>query len=98
DVGRLLRESRELFEPVAKKKEIRLTVDGDRDELSGSFDFDRIFQALSNLLGNAIRFTPPGGSIEVTARRERDEILVSVRDTGPGIPLEKQESIFDRFS
>jgi signal transduction histidine kinase len=54
-------------------------------------------QALSNLLGNAIKFTPEGGVIQVSARVQRGELVVTVRDFGPGTPSEHLSHIFDRY-
>jgi two-component system OmpR family sensor kinase len=52
---------------------------------------------LSNLLDNALRYTPPGGRIDVTIDRSDDAITLAVADTGPGIPPEARERVFDRF-
>ncbi len=60
-------------------------------------DADRAVQALSNLAGNAIKFTPPGGRVVVSAGRRGDAIVFSVRDEGPGIPEEDRASLFDPF-
>lgn len=61
-------------------------------------DAGRIAQVLSNLLGNAVKFTPSGGSIVVSARPgDAGEVLFSVRDTGPGIPEEAAAHVFDRY-
>jgi two-component system, OmpR family, sensor histidine kinase VicK len=61
-------------------------------------DPDRILQTLNNLISNAIKFSPPGGEIHLTARNLDDaEAILEVRDQGPGIPAEKLEHIFDRF-
>lgn len=60
-------------------------------------DAGRIGQVVSNLLGNAIKFTPNGGRIRVSAEELGDELVVSIADTGPGIPPEDRSSIFDRF-
>ncbi len=60
-------------------------------------DVDRISQVLSNLLGNAIKFTPEGGTIRLTATAENNGILISVSDTGPGIAAEQLPRVFDRF-
>jgi signal transduction histidine kinase len=60
-------------------------------------DTHRIGQALSNLLGNAIKFTPEGGVIRISARVQDGEIVVKVRDSGPGIPTEHLSKIFDRY-
>ena len=61
-------------------------------------DPDRIVQALVNLLGNAIKFSPPGGKVTVSAEPRGHMALISVADEGPGIPAEKLESIFERFT
>jgi signal transduction histidine kinase len=60
-------------------------------------DKGRIVQALSNLLGNAIKFTPEGGAITVSAHVPGDELVVTVSDTGPGIPAEYLSRVFDRY-
>jgi len=54
-------------------------------------------QALTNLLENAIRFSPPGGEIVITLARWHDAVQVSVSDQGPGIPLEDRERVFEAF-
>jgi len=61
------------------------------------FDPARIQRVLDNLVGNAIRHTPPGGSIEIRAVEDSDEIRVGVKDTGEGIPLDEQAHVFERF-
>ncbi len=64
-----------------------------------SVDVWRIHQVLENLIGNAIKFTPPGGEIEVSARvaEEPGMVEIEVRDTGPGIPREQQRKLFTMF-
>jgi PAS domain S-box-containing protein len=62
-----------------------------------SVDKHRIGQVISNLLGNAIKFTPRGGTIRVSARREGNEVVVSVEDTGVGIPREHLSKVFEWF-
>jgi two-component system sensor histidine kinase GlrK len=60
-------------------------------------DYERILQALRNLIGNAVKFTPDGGRVRVSARPVAQGVEVSVADTGPGIPLEKLTTVFDKF-
>ncbi len=60
-------------------------------------DRDRLLQVFSNLLGNALKFTPPGGDIWVGAGLEGEQVRFQVRDTGPGLPPEALAHIFDRF-
>jgi signal transduction histidine kinase len=60
-------------------------------------DLDRIVQVLSNIAGNAIKFTPAGGSVLLRTVRGESEVMFVVEDTGPGIPAEDQPYVFDRF-
>jgi len=62
-----------------------------------SVDPDRILQVFTNLLGNAIKFTPTGGKVRVGASLELDEVVFWVTDSGPGIPQEHLPNLFDRF-
>ena len=61
------------------------------------FDRERIIQLLSNLLGNAVKFTPSGGSVSVELGETEESVTIEVRDTGPGIPEDELPRIFDRF-
>jgi signal transduction histidine kinase len=60
-------------------------------------DHDRIIQVFTNLIGNAVKFTPPGGRITLRAEQLEKEVRFSVEDTGPGIPEDQAPYIFDRF-
>lgn len=60
-------------------------------------DEDRIMQTLTNLLGNAIKYSEPGGTVDVDATALGREVLFRVRDTGRGIPADKLETVFERF-
>ncbi len=60
-------------------------------------DERRLKQVLFSLIGNAVKFTPPGGAITVAAERRGGEVLLTVADTGPGIPLADQAAVFDSF-
>lgn len=75
-------------------------VQVEAEEITGTVDADpdRIVQTLTNLLGNAIRFSPPGGTVRVRAVQQDQELLFSVSDEGPGIPSEHLEAIFGRFA
>jgi DNA-binding response OmpR family regulator/anti-sigma regulatory factor (Ser/Thr protein kinase) len=82
--------------PLADKKSQTLS----REATSGlcvRADSTRFKQILMNLIGNAIKFTPEGGEIKLTARRVDGAVRVEVRDSGPGIPLEEQQRIFEAF-
>lgn len=58
---------------------------------------DRVIQTLTNLIGNAIKFSSRAGVVEVSAKEERDHVLFAVVDRGPGIPADQLESVFERF-
>gem|GEM_PF-5971061 len=92
-----LKRSIELLESVSKQKEITLIFESNNlpEWLFG--DEHRIRQILFNLLGNAIKFTPFGGSILIVGEWLNGDLLVHVTDTGMGIPLEKQATIFEPF-
>lgn len=85
------------FSLVAKEKGIRFRVDT-MDQLPNlSADPGRLRQVFSNLLANAIRYTPPGGEIVVSSAIEGEEIVLTIRDTGEGIAPEQLPHLFDRF-
>jgi signal transduction histidine kinase len=81
---------------AAEKQGLAIKFDADPSLPPVWLDYDRISQVLTNLIGNAIRYCPQG-SIDVSTRRDGSEALVHVRDTGPGIPADKRERIFDAF-
>jgi two-component system phosphate regulon sensor histidine kinase PhoR len=86
----------ERFSPQAQQKKLALIVDilpGTRALADG----EMIGRVLSNLLHNACKFTPAGGQISVGARVEGDNAIVSVTDTGPGIPRQDLTRVFERF-
>jgi len=85
------------FEPVTAARHVTLSVDVPNEPVIALYDHHRIFQVLSNLLHNAIKFTPKGGAIRVRARPLEAECLVSVTDTGSGIPKHELKSIFEQF-
>jgi len=82
--------------PLADKKSQTLSQDAETG-LSVRADATRFRQVLMNLVGNAIKFTPEGGRIELAARRMDGNVRLEVRDTGPGIPPEEQKRIFEAF-
>ena len=95
-VGNIFAEVTSALRPLAEKKRQTLTSTANRD-LAVHADPTRIKQILTNLVANAIKFTPEGGRIDLAALPAEGQIRVEVRDNGPGIPPEKQERIFDAF-
>ena len=87
----------EAYEPAMSKKGITLESRLEDDCGPVEVDSDRIQQIVSNLLSNAIRFTPTGGRIEVQCRRDTDGIELSVRDSGKGIAADALPRVFERY-
>ncbi|MBE7462812.1 MAG: PAS domain-containing protein [Planctomycetes bacterium] len=105
--GALEREVLDLREPIrdsarnlritAEEKKIALSIEGCAEPLPLKGDYEAFRQAIDNLLDNAIKYTPAGGSVWVRAKRDGDDALVEVQDTGIGIDPMHQERIFERF-
>lgn len=88
----------ETFEPLTKQHQLSLSVHiPDNAMPPCTCDPDRIRQVLSVLVHNAVSYTPPGGSICLTASMEKEYFLLCTADTGIGIPDKEKEKIFDRF-
>ena len=97
-IATLLERTRELFGALASEKSIRLKTTLSTPELTFECDHDRIIQVLSNLVGNALKFTPPGGTISVCAETlDSSTIQLLVKDTGLGITCEQLPHVFDRY-
>jgi signal transduction histidine kinase len=96
-VGSLIDETVEMLGPLATEKGITLSAVVASDLPVIYVDRGRILQVMSNLVGNAIKFTPGGGQITLHARQERDAVRFAVTDTGPGITPEQMQRIFGRF-
>ena len=98
DICAILRECEELFAPVLASKSISMTIETGHEPIFAEVDHDRVLQVLSNLIGNALKFTPNGGDVKLSARKKATKIEISVTDNGPGIPEDKKSEIFKRFS
>jgi two-component system sensor histidine kinase GlrK len=83
--------------PLVEARKISLEAKGSEELPLLKMDGERILQALRNLVGNALKFTPPGGQITVSTRLANSKIEVAVTDTGPGIPEENLTTIFEKF-
>jgi len=94
----LIAEVTESLKPIAERKPVDLEISRIGANLTAWADRDRIVQVLNNLIGNAVKFTPPQGKVTVAAQRDGNGcVQVSVADTGPGIPPEQVDKIFDEF-
>lgn len=98
DLSALLAEVADEFRASAATKGIDIVVDGGTGILAGEFDHARLFQVLSNLVGNAIKFSPRGTRIVLRGQRAGDQLQCSVTDHGPGIPADQIEAVFGRFA
>jgi len=97
DLAALLREACEALHVQAGAKGQDVSCDLPPLPIPVSADPDRICQVMGNLIGNAIKFTPRGGHVVLTARREAREVRVSVTDQGPGISAADQERVFEPY-
>ena len=97
DIHALLNGIVEKFSPMASKASVSLTAKFANDLQPILGDGDRLAQVFTNLVDNALKFTPKGGSITLRAIHDRNEIQVAVDDTGKGIPKDDVPHIFDRF-
>jgi signal transduction histidine kinase len=95
-IGEIVAQVGEAFAPAAHDKGVALTVEVAADLPEVAVDRGRIAQALSNLLGNALKFTP-SGAVWVCAQRHDASVILSVRDSGVGIASEAMAHVFDRY-
>jgi signal transduction histidine kinase len=98
DIRLLLQECVDLFSPIVASKSFTMILDVGGEPLVSMLDHDRILQVLSNLIGNALKFTPEGGCIRLGARKLETELEIWVSDNGPGIADQDQPKIFQKFS
>jgi signal transduction histidine kinase len=97
DISELLTRTYDLLLMEAKKHKHKLSLSIGELPKAVSGDRDRIEQVLMNIITNAIRYTPDGGNISIAAAANSEEVSISVRDDGIGIPEEDMPHIFDRF-
>jgi signal transduction histidine kinase len=94
----LLTETIESFQLIATARKIQMSSEVESGELLASFDHDRILQVLTNLIGNAMKFTKSGGTILLRLAPVEGGIQFTVKDSGCGIATEQIDAIFGRFS
>lgn len=97
DLGRLCTEVIEQFEEKAEKKNIQLKMFADHHKINVFADWQRITQVVTNLVSNAISYTPEGGSVSITFDVGKKNVTTFISDTGEGIPQQHISRIFERF-
>jgi signal transduction histidine kinase len=93
----MIDEAVDSFRDSAATKSIALHEELEGGAAEVMCDRDRVLQVLSNLIGNALKFTPPDGTITVSVRSLGAEVRVCVADSGTGIPEAEREHVFDRY-
>lgn len=93
----LIEEITQSVSPFAEQKSLTLEFDTESEEIITAVDVEKIERVILNLLSNAIKFSSPKGKIWINVCRRNSMVQISVKDTGPGIPPEMQDTIFDRY-
>ena len=96
DLAVLARSAVDLYSEVAEAKAVAVTADV-TEALPVMADATRLRQAIANLVDNAVKYTPAGGRVVVRATAEGDEVVLTVRDTGPGVPVAEQARVWERL-
>lgn len=86
-----------LIAPQAAAKRVTIAHDHGLPDLTVLADHEKLRQVLLNLLSNAIRHTPPGGTITLSAEPQSSKVAIAVTDTGPGIPADRRDEVFEPF-
>ena len=95
-LGPLVREVCDLYEPIAEDKGVALRAECANDAMVRG-DRDLLFEAVANLVDNAIKFTPKGGHVDISLFLREGEAVIRIRDTGPGISETEREAVTKRF-
>ncbi|MHB1169792.1 MAG: hybrid sensor histidine kinase/response regulator [Longimicrobiales bacterium] len=93
----IMDDAREMLAPIADADGITLAEEVDDPDVRVMADAERVQRVLSNLVGNALKFTPRGGTVQLRASCDADVCRFSIHDEGPGIPPENLERVFDRY-
>ena len=97
DPSRLIQTVTKRMQFQFDEKRVKLTSSLPRDPIQLLADEDRVLQILTNILGNALQYTPENGSVEIAIEGEKDVARITIRDSGIGVPPEHLSHIFDRF-
>lgn len=98
DLAEVVRDALATSKPHLEEGKHQVVANLPDDSIHVHGDPNRLAQVVSNLLNNAAKFTPPGGKVEITLECEDGEAIVLVKDNGVGIPVEKQDQVFEMFS
>lgn len=98
NINDLLNESLDFFKLTIQQKEIQLSMPTRANEYYLNADRIKLKRAINNLISNAIKFTPPGGTISIFTKQLDDQLQVIIKDTGIGISTEMQPFIFDKYT
>ncbi len=97
DIGEILRKLEEDFRPRAESNSIALTIEAEENSAMVLGDAGALSEMLENLISNALKYTPAGGTVRVTLAQEQGEAVITVADSGIGIAAEEVAHIFDEF-
>lgn len=98
DLGQLSRQAIEAIEAYAAERQVTLSLDTLRTPALALVDADRVIQVLTNLVSNAVRYSPAGGTVKLDIKSDADIHRVSVRDRGPGVAAEFRGRLFQNFA
>lgn len=97
DLAKFTKEVIEQFRPIAQSKNIQITSELDECGKTITCDQGRVEQVISNIVGNALKFTPNGGQIHIMMKYEGENAIFSIHDTGDGMSHDQLEHVFDRY-
>lgn len=97
DIRELVQEVYDKLTPLAKNKDITLSLNQPEAEVILPIERDTLTEAVYNIADNSIKYTEPGGSVAISLSRDLGNVYIAVTDTGIGIPKEEVQKIFDRF-
>lgn len=97
DVADLVRLSAAFFETIALDRGVEFRVETADQPVWADLDPEHVQRILVNLLSNAFKFTPTGGSVRCSMRGSDDRIVIEIADSGPGIPVAQRDAVFERF-
>jgi signal transduction histidine kinase/CheY-like chemotaxis protein len=97
EVKSLVTEAMESAPPLSAAAQLRVSCDVSENMPSVASDRERVLQVFANLIGNAIKFTPKGGEVRILTSLDNGEVRFTIADSGPGIPPEHLNHVFDRY-